>query len=100
MQFSIDRNRLGRAIIPALLAGAFVIVIFNGWMAFRALRSLTNTQAQVSHTWQVISQIEQVISIAKDAETGSRGYLITGDDQYLEPYNSALKEMPAALDHL
>lgn len=35
-----------------------------------------------------------------DAETGSRGYLLTGDPRYLEPYNSALADIGQNLDHL
>jgi signal transduction histidine kinase/DNA-binding response OmpR family regulator/CHASE3 domain sensor protein len=34
-------------------------------------------------------QLDNVISTLKDAETGQRGYLITGDDTYLEPYKGA-----------
>ncbi|MDQ2971381.1 MAG: ATP-binding protein [Pseudomonadota bacterium] len=38
----------------------------------------------------------QVLSLAKDAETGERGYLITGDSGYLQPYNKAVADLGAA----
>jgi signal transduction histidine kinase len=38
------------------------------------------------------------MSSAKDAETGNRGYLITGEDAYLAPYNEAVRELPGELD--
>ena len=34
--------------------------------------------------------LERIISLAKDAETGQRGYIITGEAAYLEPYNGAI----------
>lgn len=35
-----------------------------------------------------------------DAETGSRGFLLTGDPRYLEPYNAAVAEVGQSLDNL
>ena len=43
-----------------------------------------------THTDEVLGAIEDVVSTMKDAETGQRGYLLTGEDSYLEPYNSAV----------
>jgi PAS domain S-box-containing protein len=40
-----------------------------------------------------ILKLEEVISILKDAETGQRGFLMTGKDKYLEPYNDAEKKI-------
>jgi CHASE3 domain sensor protein len=38
-----------------------------------------------------------LVSSAKDAETGSRGYLLTGQERFLEPYVAARKALPAEL---
>jgi signal transduction histidine kinase len=88
-----------RYLIPALLAAAIVVVLLNAWLAYGAVRSLLASEGRVEHTWQVILQVERIMSSAKDAETGNRGYLITGDDAYLEPYREASREMPGELDH-
>jgi CheY-like chemotaxis protein/CHASE3 domain sensor protein len=45
--------------------------------------------ALVLHTLDVIAQMEGILSAVKDAETGQRGYLLTGDEQYLRPYEAA-----------
>lgn len=45
----------------------------------------------VNHTHEVLEKIEMVLGDLKDAETGQRGFIITGMVVYLEPYNSALK---------
>ena len=45
----------------------------------------------VDHTTRVIQSLESVISTMKDAETGQRGFLLTGRDEFLDPYNGAYK---------
>ncbi|SFS00896.1 His Kinase A (phospho-acceptor) domain-containing protein [Granulicella pectinivorans] len=87
-----------RALVPFLLFGAVIVVALNAWFAFRSVQVLVQGEMWMQHTWQVILQVEKVMSSAKDAETGNRGYLITGDDAYLEPYHEALADLPAELN--
>ena len=47
-----------------------------------------------------IARIEQLESVVKDAETGQRGFVITGDESYLEPFDQAIKRLPADLEQL
>jgi signal transduction histidine kinase/CHASE3 domain sensor protein len=89
-----------RALTPPLLYAALLAVCLNSWLAFRAVRILVNSEYWVAHTWQVTQAAELVISSMKDAETGSRGYLLTGDPDYLEPYTRALKVLPTEIDRL
>jgi signal transduction histidine kinase len=93
------KSRPSRLLIPSLLIFAAVVVAFNAWFGFRAIQSLHDSEYRVSHTWQVINQVESIMSSAKDAETGNRGYLITGDESYLEPYTIARRELPSKLDY-
>jgi len=44
--------------------------------------------------------VRQVLSVAQDAETGQRGFLLTGRASYLEPYQQATVRLPAVLDQL
>lgn len=92
-----DRERSGSALATLLLA-AVVVVAGNTWLAFRSIDALVGSEISVQHTLRVIDQVERIMGSAKDAETGNRGYLITGDTQYLEPYTTAVKELPAELD--
>jgi len=48
------------------------------------------------HTYGVISQIELLLSKLEDAETGQRAYLLTGSEEYLEPYLNALRDTPGS----
>lgn len=86
------------SLVPALLLGVIAIVAANTWLAVRALNKLDSSQSWVEHTLQVINQVERIMGSAKDAETGNRGYLITGDKAYLAPYNAAVAELPGELD--
>lgn len=44
--------------------------------------------------------VNRLLQHVLDAETGSRGYLLTGDPRYLEPYNAAVAEISQNLEHL
>jgi signal transduction histidine kinase len=92
------KREANRFLVPVLLSIATIVVAFNAWLAFRAVNSLLESEYWLEHTWQVILQVERIMSSAKDAETGNRGYLITGDDAYLEPYNAATRELPAEIN--
>jgi signal transduction histidine kinase len=87
-----------RSALTALLFAAVLVVSFNTWLAFRSVHVLLRSEAWVQHTLQVINQVERIMSSAKDAETGNRGFLITGDENYLAPYNSAVRELPSEID--
>ena len=87
-----------RYLASILLIFALAVVTLNLWLAMRALDKLESSRAWVEHTWQVVVQIERIMSSAKDAETGNRGYLITGDPAYLAPYASAVEQLPKEID--
>ena len=94
------KPRFSRNFFPALLLVAAIIVFLNAWWAFRAVRTLATNGSLVAHSWQVVHQVERVLGSAVDAETGERGYLISGMESYLEPYTIARRELPAELAHL
>jgi PAS domain S-box-containing protein len=54
------------------------------------LRQVNDSDAWVEHTREVISRTDRLLSVVKDAESGQRGYLLTGDQSYLKPYHGAL----------
>jgi methyl-accepting chemotaxis protein len=53
--------------------------------------NLKETQGLVSHTYQVQEKLRQIEKDLVDAETGQRGYLVTGATNYLEPFDSGQK---------
>jgi len=57
-------------------------------------------QQWVSHTHEVQTAISRVLSTLQDAETGQRGYLLTNDISYLEPFTSAIGRLDSELSIL
>ena len=78
-------------------AVAFAALIVVGATSYLSTRKLLDTSQWVSHTHQVLEKLEGVLSLLKDAETGQRGYLLTGEDHYLEPYNARTRRAPQAV---
>jgi PAS domain S-box-containing protein len=67
-----------------------VLLLLNTWFAYHNIRQMHDDARRVDHTQNVINALERIISFAKDAETGQRGYIITGEPRYLEVYDAAV----------
>jgi signal transduction histidine kinase/ActR/RegA family two-component response regulator len=55
---------------------------------------------RVAHTLRVENQLTTVLALLEDAETGARGYLLTGGEDYLAPYDNAISRLDADFDIL
>lgn len=71
----------------AVTATALAIISVTG---YRSTRTLITNDEWVSHTHQARRQIASLLSGIVDAESGQRGYVLTGRDNFLEPYKVAL----------
>ncbi len=94
------RRRSRLPLPPGPLAGFVVAVLAVGLIAFftnQALRGNAETAQLISHTMQVIQEAQSLLSSAKDAETGQRGFLLTRDESYLTPYRDARANIPSEL---
>jgi signal transduction histidine kinase/ActR/RegA family two-component response regulator len=60
----------------------------------------TRDAAAVQHTLVVQTHLSRVLSLLQDAETGQRGYLLTGTPAYLEPFTSATRDLDKAVEAL
>ncbi len=87
-----------RSATGPVLAAIVLIVLMNAFFAVGAIRELLESETWLSHTWQVIGQLETIMSSAKDAETGVRGYVITGDGKYLAPFVYARTDILRQID--
>ena len=91
--FSLPRM----AISLMLAALATCVLIGINETGYNQSVAALDSIAQVSHTRGSLNRLLQQVL---DAETGSRGYLLTGDPRYLEPYNAAVAEISENLDTL
>jgi methyl-accepting chemotaxis protein len=74
-------------------AVAFALLAIIGQVAYRGIGSLAENSYRVTHSHLVLEKIGAVLDRMKDAETGMRGFVITGEDVFLEPYQSGVGEV-------
>jgi PAS domain S-box-containing protein len=71
-----------------------------GASSYHRLGELRTASRAVERTHEVRIELERIRSLLTDAETGQRGFLLTGAVSYLEPYSAALASLPASLERL
>lgn len=64
------------------------------------MRSDAALRAQINTSFETRSQVQRVFSLMQDGETGQRGFLLTGHESFLTPYEIAVRDVPAQLDEL
>ncbi|MBX9347393.1 CHASE3 domain-containing protein [Chromobacterium vaccinii] len=80
------------------VSSTFLIVI--GIAAYWSISVLIATASSVTHTQKVLEHVSGLVSLMKDAETGQRGYLLTGDPAYLEPFQASVAGVQTVLSEL
>lgn len=86
--------------ISGLIAVALVFLLILGSSSYLMINTLNTSIEWNTHTYKVLALNETLSSLLKDAETGQRGYIITGEEKYLEPYNKSLGVIYANLSEL
>ena len=76
------------------------ILLAIGFVSYRNTRKLIRDSNLVAHSQDILDELEGTLSAIKDAETGQRGYIITGDEEYLKPYTAALPIINQRLERL
>ncbi len=82
----------------------FLLIVAISIADYAILRRVSadthNSELLVEHTFKVIYQRERLLNLLVDLETGERGFILTKDKKYLQPYNKALLMYKASLDNL
>jgi signal transduction histidine kinase len=74
---------LGFSLISAIL-------LIVGIKVYDGIKEARETTGHILHTDEIILRLDQLFSLLKDVETGQRGYILTGEDEYLRPYTESL----------
>ncbi|HTB22549.1 MAG TPA: CHASE3 domain-containing protein [bacterium] len=90
---------VGQKLLAAFSAAALTVVLV-AIFGYQSINHLIDNNHWVDHTHEVQRQLTVLQDELTDAETGQRGFVITGDDAYLDPYNSALGRIDATFDDL
>lgn len=86
--------------IQFIFLSVLVVLISVSLMTYQNLNNYINEVKLVRHSNLVVRIAEKVMSTIKDAETGHRGYQLTRDSTYLEPYFVSIQQLPGMLKEL
>jgi len=100
---SIGVQRSGLPLPPKTLIGfllAVVAVVIIALLSYQSLQQTMFTGSDLTQSVQVLGRLDALLSTLKDAETGQRGFLLTGEESYLTPYTDAKDALPDELNIL
>src|SRR5260221_13524058 len=87
-----------------LVLGGFVIataiLVFVGWQSYQNTARFAEASEWRKHPYEVLRNLDETVARLVDAETGQRGYLLTGEESYLEPYRAAIKNIDQKIGDL
>lgn len=73
---------------------------FIGAVSIFTSRNLNEANEWVTRTWEIRANVQDIENLLLNAETGQRGYVITGQEEYLAPYNNAINDISEEFDEL
>jgi len=92
-------RRVGAAVLAAVAIGS-VLLVANFALSVVHTQQLRDESAAVVGSSELLLALDNVLSLAIDAESGQRGYVITGRDEYLAPYRAAVASIHRQMDAL
>jgi methyl-accepting chemotaxis protein len=87
---------VGRRLVAGFGLSALTLLVV-AVASYRNANLLIDNAALVEQSHQLRLQLANLLSVMENAETGQRGFIITGNDGYLEPYKAALDAIPSTL---
>ena len=82
------------------LVALMVILIVVGAATLSTMQALNKAWHWEKHTYEVSSELERLLSNLVDVETAERGYAISGDQKFLEPFNNARPQIDGSVQNL
>lgn len=86
-------------VLLAIVAILAIMLLLNLTLA-RQFEASADLNGDVARSFGARAQLQAVLSRHQDMETGQRGFVITGDPQFLEPYHDARRDLNAELQRL
>lgn len=75
-----------------------VLLVLVGILAHQVSSRLATTTEWVEHSMEIEMTVQKALTRMVDAETGGRGFFMTGEEVYLEPYVSAQADVARLMD--
>ena len=86
-------NNDRRLTVNAVLFLTFFLLTAVGLLCWRNMTAMAESDRWENHTYTVIRELDGFLAAMIDAENGQRGYIITGNPAFLEPYRASLSEI-------
>ncbi|MEM1399502.1 MAG: CHASE3 domain-containing protein, partial [Pseudomonadota bacterium] len=96
---SVASLKIKPKILISVLSPLLLLIALGG-VSYVSIASILETSRWVQHTYKVLASAEAIIANAVDMETGMRGYLLAGQEEFLEPYNNGEVATYAAIAQL
>lgn len=89
-RFSLQNLKTRPKVLIGVLAPMSLLLVLGG-VAIYNINSITETNRWVEHTHNVLGKAANIVGSAVDMETGMRGYLLAGKEEFLDPYKGGEK---------
>jgi methyl-accepting chemotaxis protein len=90
---------IARKITAGYVLALLIIIVFGG-LAYWSTSRLVDNNVKVENNHEILADLQSLLRLLVDIETGERGYLLTHDETFLEPYQAALLELGQVQDQL
>ncbi len=96
---SENRSSVRRSVVePLAVAAVIITLVISGVIALRNFRELQENRLKVRHTNNVLASLRETVAAVMDAESGQRGFLITGNQAYLDRFDASVRRAYLALE--
>lgn len=95
----LKHNLTSIALVAVLVLSIFML-LFAASISYRQVRTLKQSQESVARSYKIYLELEQLNTFMTDAETGQRGFLLTHDSIFLQPYYEALEKIKWSFSRL
>ena len=90
---------IGKKIAAGFALPLLILVVVGGVSYWCTVR-LIDTSRAVAQQHAVLEKVETLLGVLENAETGKRGFVITGEEDFLKPYHNAVREYEPTLEEL
>ncbi|HEX8536215.1 MAG TPA: CHASE3 domain-containing protein [Cystobacter sp.] len=94
-----EPRRFRHLLLRAILLPVGLLLLLAGILLW-TVGNLIQAQERARHSQESLTRLERVRQLLIDRETGVRGYLLTGEPVFLEPYQSAGQRLPSEVEAL
>ena len=79
------------------MSAALLLFVVSGVVSYVNTQTLNRNAQQIAATHELLMTLNDMLALTADAETGQRGFVITGDEKYLAPYSAAIVRIQSRL---